>query len=81
MRCLSVNGGSNVDMEIALAIELIDQTASEDLEACQNAIRAGKTDEALEAVGQAIARLGSARDVLQDIPRSAQDLGFGGATP
>jgi hypothetical protein len=70
-----------MDMEIALVIELIDQTASEDLEACQNAIRSGKTDEALEAVGRAIARLGSARDVLQDIPRSPQDLGLTGTGP
>jgi hypothetical protein len=68
-----------MDMEIALVIELIDQTASEDLEACQSAIRAGKDDEALEALGQAIARLGSARDMLQDFPRSAQDLGLPGS--
>lgn len=68
-----------MDMEIALAIELIDQTASEDLEACQIAIRAGKDDEALDALGQAIARLGAVRDVLQDLPRSAHDLGLQGA--
>ncbi|MDB5461031.1 MAG: hypothetical protein JWO72_2772 [Caulobacteraceae bacterium] len=65
-----------MDMEIALAIELIDQTASEDLEACQTAVRAGDRDAALACLGQAISRLGAARDALQDIPRTPQDLGL-----
>lgn len=65
-----------MDMEIDLAIQLIDQTASEDLERCQQAVRAGDQAAALEALGQAISRLGAARDALQDIPRQPQDLGL-----
>jgi hypothetical protein len=65
-------------MEVELAIELIDQAASEDLERCQDAIRAGDTEQALQALAQAVARLGAARDSLQDIPRQAQDLGLQG---
>jgi hypothetical protein len=59
-----------MNMEIAMAIELIDQAASDDLEVCQSAVRAGNSDEALKALGQAISRLGAARAALQDIPRS-----------
>jgi hypothetical protein len=69
-----------MDMAIALAIELIDQAASEDLEACQTAVREGDAEAALKALGQAISRLGAARDTLQDIPRSPQNFGMGGAT-
>jgi hypothetical protein len=65
-----------MDMEIELAIELIDQTASDDLERCQKAVRAGDQTVALEALGQAISRLGAARDALQDIPRQPRDLGL-----
>ena len=63
-------------MEIDLAIELIDQTASDDLERCQTAVRAGDQAAALEALGQAISRLGAARDALQDLPRQPHDLGL-----
>jgi hypothetical protein len=65
-----------MDMEIDRAIELIDQTASEDLERCQRAVRAGDQTAALDALGQAISRLGAARDALQDIPRQPHDLGL-----
>lgn len=65
-----------MDMEIDLAIQLIDQTASEDLERCRQAVRAGDQEAALDALGQAISRLGAARDALQDIPRQPQDLGL-----
>ncbi len=65
-----------MDMEIDLAIELIDLTASDDLERCRQAVQAGDKDAALEALGQAISRLGSARDALQDIPRQPHDLGL-----
>ena len=66
-----------MDMEIELAIELIDQTASDDLEACQQAVRAGDRAGALQALGQAISRLGAARDALQDRPhQSPHDLGL-----
>ncbi len=65
-----------MDMEIDLAIQLIDQTASEDLERCQQAVRAGDQAAALDALGQAISRLGAARDVLQDVPRQPQNLGL-----
>ena len=65
-----------MDMEIDLAIQLIDQTASDDLERCQQAVRAGDRDAALDALGQAISRLGAARDALQDIPRQPHDLGL-----
>jgi hypothetical protein len=65
-----------MNMEIDRAIELIDQTASDDLERCLKAVRAGDQAVALEALGQAISRLGAARDALQDIPRQARDLGL-----
>lgn len=65
-----------MDMDIDMAIQLIDQTASDDLERCRDAVRAGDTDSALQALGQAIAKLGAAGDALRDIPRQPQDLGF-----
>lgn len=65
-----------MDMEIELAIQLIDQTASDDLERCQQAVHAGDQAAALAALGQAISRLGAARDALQDIPRQPRDLGL-----
>ena len=65
-----------MDMEIDMAIQLIDQTASRDLESCREAVRAGDKDAALAGLGQAISNLGAALDVLRDIPRTAQDLGL-----
>jgi hypothetical protein len=65
-----------MDMEIDMAIQLIDQTASDDLETCRTAVRAGDQDAALAALGQAISNLGAALDVLRDIPRTPQDLGL-----
>jgi hypothetical protein len=65
-----------MDMEIDMAIELIDRTASENLETCQELVRAGDQDGALAALGQAISNLGAALDALRDIPRAPQDLGL-----
>jgi len=65
-----------MNFEIDMAIELIDQTASEDLEACQSAVRSGDKEAALACLGRAISKLGAALDSLRDIPRSAQDLGL-----
>jgi hypothetical protein len=65
-----------MDMEIDMAIQLVDRTASEDLEACAVAVRAGDRDSALAALGQAISNLGAALDVLRDIPRAPHDLGL-----
>ena len=65
-----------MDMEIDMAIELIDRVASVDLEACNNAVRAGDNDAALKRLGQAISNLGAALDALRNIPRAAQDLGL-----
>jgi len=65
-----------MDMEIDMAIQLVDQTASEDLEACGVAVRAGDHDAALAALGQAISNLGAALDVLRSVPREPQDLGL-----
>jgi hypothetical protein len=65
-----------MDMEIDLAIELIDETASDDLERCQVAVRAGDREAALLALGQAISRLGAALDALRDVPRVPQALGL-----
>jgi hypothetical protein len=65
-----------MNLEIDMAIELIDQTASEDLEACAAAVRAGDSEAALACLGQSISKLGAALDSLRDIPRSAQDLGL-----
>ena len=67
-----------MNMEIDMAIQLIDQTASQDLEACSEAVRVGDRDAALAALGQAISNLGAALDALRDIPRTAQDLGMQG---
>jgi hypothetical protein len=67
-----------MNFEIKMAIELIDQTASEDLEACQAAVRAGDKETALACLGQAISKLGSALDSLRDIPREGHDLGLQG---
>ncbi len=65
-----------MDMDIDMAIQLIDQIASDDLERCQEAVRAGDEDAALQALGQAIAKLGAASDTLRNIPRQPQELGF-----
>lgn len=65
-----------MDMEIEIAIELVDRAASADLEACANAIRAGDNDAALANLGQAISNLGAALDALRSIPRTPQDLGL-----
>ncbi len=67
-----------MNMEIDMAIQLIDQTASQDLETCSEAVRAGDKDAALAALGQAISNLGAALDALRNIPRAAQDLGLQG---
>jgi hypothetical protein len=63
-------------LEIEMAIELLDQIASEDLEACQTAVRAGNKEAALDGLGQAISKLGAVLDTLRDIPREAQNLGL-----
>jgi len=66
-----------MNLEIEMAMELIDQTATEDLEICQTAVRAGDQEAALTALGQAISKLGVALDTLRDIPRTAtMDLGL-----
>ena len=65
-----------MDMEIDMAIQLIDRTASVDLEDCSAAVRAGDRDVALAALGQAISNLGAALDALRNIPRAPQDLGL-----
>jgi hypothetical protein len=65
-----------MDMEIDMAIELIDRAASVDLEACSDAVRAGDDKAALASLGQAISNLGAALDALRNIPRTAHDLGL-----
>jgi hypothetical protein len=65
-----------MDMEIDMAIELIDRTASEELEVCTRAVRAGDRDAALAGLGQAISNLGAALNALRSIPRAPQDLGL-----
>ncbi len=62
-----------MDMEIDLAIELIDRAISDDLERCQTAIRASDSQTALEGLGHAITRLTTALDSLRDMARAAQD--------
>ena len=65
-----------MDFQVDMAIELIDQTASDDLERCQTAVRSGDEAAALTAIGQAISRLGAAKDALRDIPRQGHELGL-----
>jgi hypothetical protein len=65
-----------MNLEIDMAIALIDQTASEDLEACVHAVREGDREAALEKLGAAISNLGSALDALRNIPREAHDIGL-----
>jgi hypothetical protein len=77
LRWKNLHEDKPMDMEIDMAIQLIDRTASEDLEGCGVALRAGDQDAALAALGQAISNLGAALDVLRSIPRAPQDLGLG----
>jgi hypothetical protein len=65
-----------MDMEIDLAIELINEAASNDLERAQEAVRASDPQAAMAAIGEAISRLGAALDSLRDVPRSRQELGL-----
>jgi hypothetical protein len=66
-----------MDMEIDLAITLIEDVASNDLETCLEAVKAGHRDVATAALDQAITRLGAAIDTLRSIPRGPDhDLGL-----
>jgi hypothetical protein len=65
-----------MNFEIDMAIQLIDEAASADLEACQASIRAGDTDAALTQADQALAKLSVALDTLRGIPREPQNLGL-----
>ncbi len=65
-----------MNMQIEMAIQFIDQAASEQLEAAEAAVRSGDQAAALAAIGQAISALGAARDSLQDIPREPMNIGL-----
>lgn len=66
-----------MDMEIDLAINLIEGVASDDLERCLEAVRAGDAHGATAALDQALSRLGAALDALRAIPRGPEhDLGL-----
>ena len=62
--------------EIDMAMELIEEAASTDLEGCQAAIRAGDAAAGLAHSEQALAKLSMALDALRDIPRQPHDLGL-----
>jgi hypothetical protein len=66
-----------MDFEIDMVIQLVEQASSQDLEACQAAIRSGDKDAALAHSDQALAKLGMALEALRAIPRAGQDLGLG----
>jgi hypothetical protein len=65
-----------MDFEIDMVIQLVDDAASADLEACQASIRAGDSSAALSHADHAIAKLGVALDALRAIPRAPHDLGL-----
>ncbi len=63
-----------MDMEIELAIELIDKAAAQDLEASLAAIRAGDQEAAMAIINRALSRLDSALDALRAVRRHPHDL-------
>ena len=64
-----------MSLEIDMAIQLIDEVASSDIEACGHAIRAGDQHAALAHADQAVGKLGLALDTLRSLRREPHELG------
>ena len=64
-----------MSLEIEMAIQLIDEVASSDIEACEESIRMGDKDAALAHADDAVSKLGAALDTLRSLRRESNPLG------